>query len=47
MEGINNKVQLIKRTARGYKYKKNFTAMIRLCFGSLTLANFHSPRPVI
>lgn len=47
LEGINNKVQLIKRTARGYKYKKNFATMIRFCFGSLTLANFHSPRQII
>lgn len=47
LEGINNKVQLIKRTARGYKYKKNFATMIRFCFGSLNLANFHSPRQII
>ena len=44
LEGINNKVQLIKRTARGYRYKNNFATMIRFCFGSLSLANFHSPK---
>lgn len=47
LEGINNKVQLIKRTARGYRYKNNFATMIRFCFGSLILANFHSPRQII
>lgn len=47
LEDINNKVQLIKRTARGYKYKKNFATMIRFCFGSMTLADFHSPRQII
>ena len=37
LEGINNKVQLIKRTARGYKDTETFKRMIYLCFGCLEL----------
>ena len=38
LEGINNKVQLIKRTARGYKCSERFKRMIYLCFGCLDLS---------
>ncbi len=37
LEGINNKIQLIKRTARGYKDTETFKRMIYLCFGCLEL----------
>lgn len=37
LEGINNKIQSIKRVARGYKYTETFKRMIYLCFGSLDL----------
>lgn len=32
IEGINNKIQLIKRTARGYRYNQTFRKMIFLAF---------------
>ena len=37
LEGINNKIQLIKRTARGYKDTETFKRMIYLSFGCLEL----------
>lgn len=44
LEGINNKIQSIKRIARGYRYTETFKRMIYLCFGSLDL-RFDSGRP--
>jgi transposase len=38
LEGINTKIQLIKRTARGYKDTETFKRMIYLCFGCLELS---------
>lgn len=35
LEGINNKIQWIKRAARGYRSKENFMRMIHFVFGSL------------
>jgi len=32
LEGINSKIQVIKRVARGFKYKQNFMKMIRFVF---------------
>ncbi len=37
LEGINSKVQLIKRRARGYRNIRNFTNMIHFCCGRLKL----------
>ncbi len=37
LEGMNNKIQSIKRVARGYRYTETFKRMIYLCFGSLDL----------
>jgi transposase len=36
LEGINNKIQLAKRRARGYRCIKNFTNMIYFLCGKLT-----------
>ena len=44
LEGINNKIQSIKRVARGYRYTETFRRMIYLCFGSLDLC-FEVQRP--
>lgn len=44
LEGINNKIQSIKRVARGYRYTETFRRMIYLCFGSLDL-RFEARRP--
>ena len=44
LEGINNKIQAIKRVARGYRYTETFKRMIYLCFGSLDL-RFELARP--
>jgi transposase len=38
LEGINTKIQLIKRTARGYKCTETFKRMIYLSFGCLELS---------
>jgi len=35
MEGINSKIQVIKRVARGFRYKRNFKKMIRFVFANL------------
>ncbi len=35
LEGMNNKIQFIKRAARGYRYKENFKRMILFAFGAL------------
>lgn len=35
LEGINNKIQFIKRAARGYRYKENFKRMILFAFNAL------------
>lgn len=35
LEGMNNKIQFIKRAARGYRYKDNFKRMILFAFGAL------------
>lgn len=35
LEGINNKIQVIKRTARGYRYTENFKKMIMFAFGTI------------
>ncbi|MEM8524234.1 MAG: hypothetical protein AAGG68_30195 [Bacteroidota bacterium] len=32
---MNNKIQFIKRAARGYRYKENFKRMILFAFGAL------------
>lgn len=32
LEGINSKIQIIKRVARGFRYKQNFIKMIRFIF---------------
>ena len=41
LEGINNKVQLIKKTARGYRYVDTFKKMIFICFNQFQF-NFDS-----
>ena len=38
LEGINSKIQLIKRRARGYRDVKNFINMIHFCCGKLKFA---------
>lgn len=35
LEGINTKIQMIKRIARGYRYKDNFARMILFSFGKI------------
>ncbi len=40
LEGINSKIQLLKRRARGYRKISNFINMIHFCCGKL---NFHYP----
>ena len=35
LEGINSKIQTIKRVARGFRYKENFKKMILFVFGTL------------
>ncbi len=35
LEGMNNKIQFIKRAARGYRNKENFKHMILFSFGAL------------
>lgn len=35
LEGINSKIQYLKRIARGYRYQANFMRMILFAFGSL------------
>jgi len=35
LEGINSKIQFIKRAARGYRYTENFKRMILFAFGAL------------
>lgn len=35
LEGMNSKIQFIKRAARGYKYTENFKRMILFAFGAL------------
>lgn len=35
LEGMNNKIQFIKRAARGYRYTENFKRMILFAFGHL------------
>lgn len=35
LEGMNNKIQFIKRAARGYRYTENFKRMILFAFGAL------------
>ena len=35
LEGMNNKIQFIKRAARGYRYKDNFKRMILFAFGAI------------
>ena len=37
VEGLNNKIQWIRRTARGFKNKRNFMRMIFFVFGHLKL----------
>ncbi|MEM1135587.1 MAG: transposase [Bacteroidota bacterium] len=32
LEGINSKIQVIKRVARGFRYKQNFMKMIKFVF---------------
>ena len=39
-EGINSKIQVIKRTARGFRYKKNFIRRILFVFGALQLKSY-------
>ena len=41
LEGINSKIQLAKRRARGYKNMKNFTNMIFLLCGKLNITYPH------
>ena len=38
LEGINSKIQTIKRVARGFRYKENFKKMILFVFGDLNLS---------
>ncbi len=35
LEGMNSKIQFIKRAARGYRYTENFKRMILFAFGAL------------
>jgi len=35
LEGMNSKIQFIKRAARGYRYNENFKRMILFAFGAL------------
>jgi len=35
LEGMNNKIQFIKRAARGYRFKEDFKRMILFAFGAL------------
>lgn len=35
LEGINSKIQVIKRNARGFKYTDNFKKLILFAFGSI------------
>lgn len=39
LEGINSKIQTIKRLARGFRYKENFKKMIRFLFNPLPLSS--------
>lgn len=38
LEGINSKIQTLKRVARGFRYKENFKKMIFFAFGNLSLS---------
>jgi len=46
MEGINSKIQFIKRAARGYRYTKNFKRMILFVFGTLKPAIYLFPTKI-
>jgi transposase len=39
LEGINSKIQIIKRIARGFRYQENFKKMIRFAFESRQLSS--------
>lgn len=39
LEGINSKIQVLKRIARGFRYKDNFKKMIRFAFANHTLSS--------
>jgi transposase len=39
MEGLNAKIQTIKRMARGFRYTENFKKMIRFVFGDFNFAS--------
>ena len=43
MEGVNNKIQLAKRRARGYRNRKNFINIIYFITGKLTFDYPHYP----
>jgi len=42
LEGINSKIQAIKRIARGFRYTKNFKKLILSAFGNITLDQVNS-----
>lgn len=46
LEGINSKIQFIKRAARGYRYTKNFKRMILFVFGTLKPALYTFPTKI-
>jgi transposase len=39
LEGMNSKIQTIKRIAKGFRYKQNFKKMIRFAFNSQVLSS--------
>ena len=42
LEGINSKIQAIKRIARGFRYTENFKKLILFAFGTITLDHVNS-----
>ena len=47
LEGINSKIQFIKRAARGYRVTKNFKRMILFVFGVLKPTIYAFPTKII
>jgi transposase len=47
LEGINSKIQFIKRAARGYRFTKNFKRMILFVFGVLKPNIYAFPTKII